>query len=77
MEKDKNKYFTLDDVCRYLDIGRNAVSKLCKLEGFPAFKTDRTYIDKELFFEWVANNIGKTVNLNEINNEKKGTNSVQ
>lgn len=71
MSLDRNKYLSMDDICRYLDIGKNAVSKLCKLEGFPAFKTDRTYIDKELFFEWVANNIGKTVNLNEISEEKE------
>ena len=47
-----------------IQLGRNRVYQLIKIDSFPKIKIGNTYrIPKQKYLEWVENNIGKTVFL--------------
>lgn len=61
---DMEKLLTIKDVQEHLQLGRNRVYQLIKIESFPKIKIENTYrIPKREYLEWVQNNIGKTVFL--------------
>jgi len=54
----------IKDVQEHLQLGRNRVYQLIKIDSFPKIKIGNTYrIPKREYLEWVQNNIGKTVFL--------------
>ena len=64
MQNDMEKLLTIKDVQEHLQLGRNRVYQLIKIESFPKIKIGNTYrIPKREYLEWVQNNIGKTVFL--------------
>ena len=61
---DMEKLLTIKDVQEHLQLGRNRVYQLIKIESFSKIKIGNTYrIQKREYLEWVQNNIGKTVFL--------------
>lgn len=61
---DMEKLLTIKDVQEHLQLGRNRVYQLIKIDSFPKIKIGNTYrIPKREYLEWVQNNIGKTVFL--------------
>ena len=61
---DMEKLLTIKDVQEHLQLGRNRVYQLIKIDSFPKIKIGNTYrIPKREYLEWVHNNIGKTVFL--------------
>lgn len=61
---DMEKLLTIKDVQEHLQLGRNRVYQLIKIDSFPKIKIGNTYrIPKQEYLEWVQNNIGKTVFL--------------
>lgn len=60
-------YFTQDEICEILSIGRNTSSKLIRTSGFPSIVIGkRNLINKEQFYIWLSNHIGKSVNLKDL-----------
>ena len=61
---DMERLLTIKDIQGHLQIGRNRVYQLIKIDSFPKVKIGSTYrIPKREYIEWVQNNIGKTVFL--------------
>ena len=61
---DMEKLLTIKDVQEHLQLGRNRVYQLIKIDSFPKIKIGNTYrIPKREYLEWVQNNIEKTVFL--------------
>ena len=61
---DMERLLTIKDIQEHLQIGRNRVYQLIKIDSFPKVKIGSTYrIPKREYIEWVQNNIGKTVFL--------------
>ncbi|MFR8551930.1 MAG: helix-turn-helix domain-containing protein, partial [Coprococcus sp.] len=53
------KLLTIKDVQEHLQLGRNRVYQLIKIDSFPKIKIGNTYrIPKREYLEWVQNNIG-------------------
>lgn len=68
----EREYLTLPELCKILNIGRILGSKLCETEGFPAFKIQNRYrINKKLFYQWQADNMGKTIDISPKSKENK------
>lgn len=58
------QFLTIKDVQNHLQLGRNRVYQLIKIDSFPKVKIGNTYrIPKQKYLEWIENNIGKTVFL--------------
>lgn len=61
---DMERLLTIKDIQEHLQIGRNRVYQLIKIDSFPKIKIGNTYrIPKQKYLEWIQNNIGKTVFL--------------
>lgn len=61
---DKSEYFTIDDICERLSIGRVTAFRLIKVKGFPCIRVNRCLrINKEQFYQWLVDNNGKTIEL--------------
>lgn len=61
---DMERLLTIKDIQEHLQIGRNRVYQLIKIDLFPKIKIGNTYrIPKQKYLEWIQNNIGKTVFL--------------
>ena len=61
---DMERLLTIKDIQEHLQIGRNRVYQLIKIDSFPKIKIGNTYrIRKQKYLEWIQNNIGKTVFL--------------
>lgn len=51
-----DKYFTVVEVARYLNISVGKAYRVLDLPGFPKEEENRRYyVNKELFFEWYEN----------------------
>ena len=60
----ESEYLSLPEMCKILNIGRILGARLCETEGFPAFKIQNRYkINKKKFYQWQAENMGKTVKI--------------
>ena len=56
------QFLTIKDVQNHLQLGRNRVYQLIKIDSFPKIKIGNTYrIPKQKYLEWVENNIGKII----------------
>ena len=61
---DMERLLTIKDIQEHLQIWRNRVYQLIKIDSFPKIKIGNTYrIPKQKYLEWIQNNIGKTVFL--------------
>lgn len=61
---DMERLLTIKDIQEHLQIGRNRVYQLIKIDSFHKIKIGNTYrIPKQKYLEWIQNNIGKTVFL--------------
>ena len=61
---DMERLLTIKDVQEHLQIGRNRVYQLIKIDSFPKIKIGNTYrIPMQKYLEWIQNSIGKTVFL--------------
>lgn len=66
---DMERLLTIKDIQEHLQIGRNRVYQLIKIDSFPKIKIGNTYripkqkYLKQKYLEWIQNNIGKTVFL--------------
>lgn len=51
---------SIDEAAKLLNVGRNLMLELVKMDGFPAIRLKRKIIiDKEALPKWFSNNYGK------------------
>lgn len=61
MQNDNERIgISIDEAAKLLNVGRNLMLELVKMDGFPAIRLKRKIIiDKEALPKWFSNNYGK------------------
>lgn len=50
------RFLTVEDLCKYLKIGRNRAYSLCKRPTFPTFRIGKKiFVDKDKLELWLKN----------------------
>ena len=71
MPNPDKKYWGISDISSYLSTTRTTALKLIATEGFPVIiieneKRKSYRVNRDDFFKWIANNMGKTIVLKDI-----------
>lgn len=71
MPNPDKKYWGISDISSYLSITRTTALKLIATEGFPVIiieneKRKSYRVNRDDFYKWIANNMGKTIVLKDI-----------
>lgn len=62
--KDKEIFYTVEDMRKIFQCGRNQIYKIINLKGFPKIKIGKkTYIPQKQFEKWVDENCDTVINL--------------
>lgn len=70
LEEPQKRFYGISDIQKIFNIGRSKATALMNTEGFPVIKLGKLYrVDSVALDEWIKNNRGKTINLNERKDE--------